>query len=89
MPSEAKPSEANKSEANESEAKPACVRRLPPRCVLTPPLPPAPLPQYMFFEGDDDMCGMTSDNKPYINLCNVYVGGCVCPCRLVLKGNDQ
>lgn len=43
----------------------------------------------MFFEGDDDMCGMTSDNKPYINLCNVYVGGCVCPCRLVLKGNDE
>ena len=43
---------------------------------------------YMFFEGEQDMCGTTSEGDPYINLFNCYCYGCVCPCRIVFKNNN-
>jgi len=42
---------------------------------------------YMFFEkGEQDKCGATDDGKGcYINLCNIFCYGCVCPCKIVCK----
>ena len=41
---------------------------------------------YMFFERDIDMCGIDGNGKPYINLCNCYMCGAICPCQLKAKG---
>ena len=40
----------------------------------------------MFFERDIDMCGVNSDGKCYINFCNCYCYGCLCPCQIELSG---
>ena len=39
----------------------------------------------MFFERDIDMCGVNSDGKCYINFCNCYCYGCLCPCQIELQ----
>ena len=38
---------------------------------------------FMLFENDnDDMCGIDSNGKAFVNLCNTYCCGMVCPIRL-------
>ena len=44
------------------------------------------LMDYMFFERDIDMCGIDGNGKCYINLCNCYCCGQVCPCQLKQGG---
>ena len=44
------------------------------------------LTDYMFFERDIDQCGY--DGAFYINLCNCYFCGALCPCQLKF-GNDN
>jgi len=42
---------------------------------------------YMFFERDGDMC--YSDSAGFhIVFCNCFIYGCVCPCEIVLNGNN-
>ena len=40
---------------------------------------------YMFFERDIDMCGTDSNGNCYINFCNCYCYGCLCPFKVVLS----
>lgn len=40
---------------------------------------------YMFFEKNNDMIECR-DNALHINLANCFCFGCVCPCKIVLKG---
>lgn len=40
------------------------------------------LMDYMFFERDIDMCGIDGQGRMYINICNCYCCGQVCPCQL-------
>ena len=46
---------------------------------------------YMLYEQrEQDKCGPTDDGKGfYINLCNCFCLGCICPCRIVLKNNNN
>jgi hypothetical protein len=48
---------------------------------------------YMFFERDIDMCGVEREpgggNKVYINFCNCYCFGQVCPCQLKGGGGSS
>ena len=46
---------------------------------------------YMLYEQrEQDKCGPTDDGKGfYINLCNCFCYGCICPCRLVFKNNNN
>merc|ERR1719163_887915 len=48
------------------------------------------LNDYTYFESPQDACGVDpEDGKPYINLCNVYCCGCLCPCRCKLEGGGE
>eukprot|EP00217_Crustomastix_stigmatica_P003852 CAMPEP_0183790614 /NCGR_PEP_ID=MMETSP0803_2-20130417/1218_1 /TAXON_ID=195967 /ORGANISM="Crustomastix stigmata, Strain CCMP3273" /LENGTH=302 /DNA_ID=CAMNT_0026034855 /DNA_START=49 /DNA_END=957 /DNA_ORIENTATION=- len=40
---------------------------------------------YMFFEKNIDMCGVDGNGAFFINLCNCYCVGCLCPCKLKCK----
>eukprot|EP00873_Tetraselmis_striata_P034333 jgi/Tetstr1/454597/TSEL_041490.t1 len=45
------------------------------------------LSDYMFFEQDNGMVDC-SHNQVTITCCMYYWGGCLCPCKCVLRGND-
>lgn len=48
------------------------------------------LNDYTYFENPQDACGIDpADGKPYINLCNIYCCGCLCPCRLKAEGGGE
>ncbi|VEU38955.1 unnamed protein product [Pseudo-nitzschia multistriata] len=42
---------------------------------------------YMFFERDGDMCG-NDENGSYINICNWFCYGCICPCKCYCKSSS-
>ena len=44
---------------------------------------------YMLFERKQDMCGTTDDGTFFINMCDCYLGGCVCPCRIYFPKNQK
>jgi len=48
------------------------------------------LTDYTYFEGaGKDKCGVTPDGTMYINLCNCYCGGVLCPCALSYNAKDN
>lgn len=43
---------------------------------------------YVFFELDNDMYDIDGD-VVYINICNCFCYGCVCPCSVKLGGSND
>ena len=44
---------------------------------------------YMFFEQDNDMCERQGDGSTFINICNCFCYGCLCPCGFKLGGSSD
>lgn len=42
---------------------------------------------YVFFERDNDMCFCDGQDL-HITICNCFCYGCICPCEIVLSGNN-